>query len=248
MNRTNFINMAAIAFLAVGLLLLVNKSEEKLSSNVPTDVTPIMEKFTSPETGESISVSFTDKTAVLENSDLTSTELLQVEAASGARYENTETGTVLLNKGSEITVYKNNEVVFTGQTKSTLGNPDPNQDSSDFSTSTLLSHTWVWKETLMNDGTVISPKQAGVFTLTFDDQGRVSGQTDCNGFGGAYTVTDSVLTTGEFMMTMMYCEGSQEMEFQKMLSEPVTYMLTETGDLVMMLPFDSGSVIFEPKR
>jgi len=248
MNRTNLIILAGLAFLAVGLLFLALRGEEKLSDNTSVEVAPVVEKFISTATGESVSVSFTDKTAVLENSDMTKAELSQVESASGARYENTETGTVLWNKGSEITVYQNNELFFTGQTKSSLGNPNPNQDSANVSTSTLLTHTWVWKETQMNDGTVISPKQAGVFTLTFDDQGRVSGQTDCNGFGGAYTVTDGILTMGEFMMTMMYCEGSQEMEFQKMLSEPVTFMLTESEELVLMLPFDSGSVIFEPKR
>jgi heat shock protein HslJ len=56
-----------------------------------------------------------------------------------------------------------------------------------------------------------------------------------------------VIETGPFMMTKMFCEGSQEMEFQDMLDEPMTFMFTDAGELVLMLPYDSGSVIFTPK-
>ncbi len=194
MNRTNLIFGVGLAVLAIGLIMLVGRDEEKLSNNDSVITTPAVETLDYREAGE---------------------------------------------PGQE---------TATDMTKDTLGNPNPKQDALDVSSSTLLSYSWVWRETRMNDGTVISPKQAGLFVLTFDAEGSVSGQTDCNGFGGSYTVTDGVLSMSEFMMTMMYCEGSQEMEFQKMLSEPVAYMFTEKEELVLMLPFDSGSVIFEPKR
>jgi heat shock protein HslJ len=114
----------------------------------------------------------------------------------------------------------------------------------------ILSSTWVWQETIMNDDTRIVPRNPGAFSLTFDAEGRLSGSTDCNGFGGDYTITDGVLETGPFMMTMMYCEGSQEMDFQKMLSQPLNVWFDEAGELVLLLPYDSGSMIFkgEPRR
>lgn len=246
MNKTNLIIGAILVILAIGLLWSVGRGQDKVSNNTPEETVSVAEKFISPETGESVQVVFTEKSAVLENAKFDAVELTQVEAASGARYENTKTGTTLWNKGSQITVYQNDEVVFTGESEDSLETKTevvPNVATS----SSLLNQSWVWKETRMNDGAIISPKQAGSFVLTFNEEGRVNGQTDCNGFGGGYTLTDGVLAMGPFMMTMMYCEGSQEMEFQKMLSEPVTFMFTEGGELVLMLPLDSGSVILEPK-
>lgn len=117
----------------------------------------------------------------------------------------------------------------------------------DVRVSALTAHPWVWQETLMNDDTRIVPQDADAFVLTFTDEGKMTGATDCNSFGGSYSVTDGLLTMGPFFMTKMYCEGSQEMEFQGMLDEPVTFMFTDAGELVLMLPYDSGSVIFTPK-
>ncbi len=200
--------------------------------------------FISPQTGESLSVTFNDETAVLSSETYADLEMVQVEAASGAKYADAETGVTLWNKGEEVSVYEDDVVTFVGQTKDSMGNPNP--AGTDVLAQALTSQPWLWEKTVMNDDTVIVPKKTDAFKLTFDGSGRVSATTDCNGFGGSYSVTDGVLSMGKFMMTMMYCEGSQEMEFQQMLSEQVTLMFTDTGELVLMLPLDSGSVIFTP--
>jgi heat shock protein HslJ len=185
---------------------------------------------------------FDDASAKFSNDTYEDVLVVQTEAASGARYINEELGLMIWNKGSELVVYEDDIVIFEGQTEASMGNPNPG--AVDVMASALQAHSWIWKETQMNDDTIIKPKEAGSFTLTFDAEGRVSGQTDCNGFGGTYTVTDGVLEMGPFMMTKMYCEGSQEMEFQGMLDESVSFMFTDAGELVLMLPYDSGSVIF----
>ena len=111
-------------------------------------------------------------------------------------------------------------------------------------TASLTEHTWVWEQTVMNDGAVIEPAQEGAFTLTFSEEGMISGSTDCNSFSGDYTLDEMTLSTGPLAMTLMYCEGSQEMEFIEMVTTAQFVFFTEEDDLVLLLPYDSGSVLF----
>ncbi len=109
----------------------------------------------------------------------------------------------------------------------------------------ITSNTWVWEETLLNDGSVVSPKKEGVFTLAFGQEGRVSGKTDCNSFSGLYTAgANKAISYGQFAATKMFCEGSQEAAFMQMVSDSDHYIFDADGNLVLLLKFDSGSVIF----
>ena len=75
--------------------------------------------------------------------------------------------------------------------------------------------------------------------------GRVQGTTDCNGFSGAYTTDGHKIQFDDKMaMTRMYCEGSQEAEFVKMLLEVRSYFFTDEGELILEIKFDSGSIKF----
>lgn len=115
------------------------------------------------------------------------------------------------------------------------------------STPSLTDTTWVWQQTLMSDGTVITPAQEGVFSLTFDNQGQVSGRTDCNGFFGTYARQANNLEFGPFASTLMFCENSQEAEFNQLVSTSTSYLFDEDGNLVLLLPYDSGASIFVPQ-
>ncbi len=109
---------------------------------------------------------------------------------------------------------------------------------------TLEMHTWTWVETAYNNDTVVQPNEKEAFTLTFAD-GRVQGTTDCNGFSGAYTTDERKIRFDDKMaMTKMYCEGSQETEFVKMLLEVRSYFLTSKGQLILEIKFDSGIMRF----
>jgi heat shock protein HslJ len=112
---------------------------------------------------------------------------------------------------------------------------------------TLEMHTWTWVETAYNNDTVKRPNvpnEKEAFTLTFAD-GRVQGTTDCNGFSGAYTADERKIRFDDKMaMTKMYCEGSQETEFVKMLLEVRSYFLTSKGQLILEIKFDSGVMKF----
>lgn len=110
---------------------------------------------------------------------------------------------------------------------------------------TLDSKTWSWVETQYNDDKIVKPKVADKFTITFGKDNSAHVKTDCNTMNGKYTVERNGLTFGPMMSTRMYCEGSQETDFQKMLNEVNGYMFTDKGELVLMLKFDTGSIILK---
>lgn len=112
--------------------------------------------------------------------------------------------------------------------------------------SRMIANPWIWEKTVMNDDTTILPNKVDAFSVTFTEDGNVSGTTDCNGFGGSYNVgLGNTITFGPFMSTLMFCEGSQEAVFSKNVSDSNMVFFTEEGNLVLLLPYDSGSVIFK---
>lgn len=143
-------------------------------------------------------------------------------------------------------------LTFTGCTQNTpQENPTVPIDSAQ--TTQSLSGTWRWERTQMNDDTVITPQKAEAFTISFftdeatGETNKVSGTTDCNGFFGSYFLQDNQITFNPLGSTMMYCEGSQESEFLGQI-QSVNQFLMETPDqLVLLLPYDSGSMIFVPQ-
>lgn len=110
---------------------------------------------------------------------------------------------------------------------------------------TLSMQTWTWINTIYGDGKVVTPKVAKKFTITFKKDKTFSATTDCNGVGGEYKVVDNKITLTKMMSTLMYCEGSQEQEFSKMLDQTDGFMFTSKGEMVLLLKYDSGSVIFK---
>ena len=119
------------------------------------------------------------------------------------------------------------------------GEADPNRMS-------VQMHTWSWIRTVFNDDTTMNPKEVGAFTLTFDEDGEVSGTTDCNSFHGEVMIEDHKMQFGANMaMTRKFCAGSQEMEFIKMLQSASSFFFTSRGELIMKLKYDSGSMFFQ---
>lgn len=117
------------------------------------------------------------------------------------------------------------------------------EGESDPSRMTLGMQTWRWISVTYNDGKKIIPK-VDKFNLTFKKDGTFSASTDCNGVGGEYTVSGNKITFKKMMSTLMYCEGSQEQDFSKVLTEANSYFFTSKGELILDLKMDSGSAVF----
>lgn len=117
------------------------------------------------------------------------------------------------------------------------------EGEADPSRMSLTMKTWKWVQAEYNDGTILRPKN-DAFSLTFKNDGTFGATTDCNGVGGKYAATESTVTFSEMMSTRMFCEGSQEANFIKILENTGEYVFTSKGELVLNLKFDSGSVYF----
>lgn len=121
---------------------------------------------------------------------------------------------------------------------------------ADPSRMTLGMQTWTWVSTEYSDGTKITPKKPGVFTVTFTPDASVAGggtisvSTDCNSIGGEYTASGSTLTITRGISTMMACLGSQESDFTKAFMAAESYHFTVKGELIIDLKFDSGTMTF----
>jgi heat shock protein HslJ len=106
----------------------------------------------------------------------------------------------------------------------------------------LVGHDWTWVRTTYADGSVVVPKRAGVFRLTFGADGRVSVATDCNSMGGSYVAKGSTVTFSDMMSTLMYCEGSQEQAFSAMLGDVKEFHI---ADGTLSLVFGDGAGVME---
>lgn len=109
---------------------------------------------------------------------------------------------------------------------------------------TLGMKPWVWQQAIYNNGQEIIPEKKDAFTLTFTDANTVVIATDCNSAGGNYIAENNTIKFSDLRTTRMYCEGSQETEFLKLLQETQSFQFTSHGELIFDLKFDSGIVRF----
>lgn len=112
-------------------------------------------------------------------------------------------------------------------------------------TTKITDHPWTWTKTIYNNDTVITPRKKDSFVITFAKDNRFSAKTDCNSVGGEYTINGSKIILNKMMSTLMYCENSQESDFTKMLTETDNFFINYSGELVLGLKYDSGSIIFK---
>jgi heat shock protein HslJ len=110
--------------------------------------------------------------------------------------------------------------------------------------SDITSKTWVWVSALYNDGREVEPEKANAFTATFQKDGTFTATTDCNHLSGSYTTGEGTIAFNNFAFTKMYCEGSQENLFMQLLNDSTQYHISDDGQLILGLKFDSGSVMF----
>lgn len=86
-------------------------------------------------------------------------------------------------------------------------------------TTTLPGTSWVWTSTTATGTTQAAPK-GDKFVLSFDGKGAtMHSTTDCNTLNGEYVVSKDTIRFGDFMSTMMFCEGSQESSYAALLAK-----------------------------
>jgi heat shock protein HslJ len=107
----------------------------------------------------------------------------------------------------------------------------------------LTSKTWFWTSTLRpGDHPIYEARDISKFKLTFNKENTFSASTDCNGIGGEYKITGNKITFDKMMSTQMYCEGSQEAEYGKMLAQVVRFEITtDSSPSELLLTLKDGS-------
>jgi heat shock protein HslJ len=89
---------------------------------------------------------------------------------------------------------------------------------------------------------------AGEITLTFGEDGAISGSGGCNTYGGSYTVGDGRLTLSQLYSTEMACLEenlmAQEMAYLQALQSAASYEMTTEDQLVVTL-MQGESLIFD---
>ncbi len=116
-----------------------------------------------------------------------------------------------------------------------------------YNLSQISQRVWKWESTLMNDGTTLMPEKADAFTITINEDGTITGTTDCNEFAGQYNAEGLNQIAFELTpSTSNGCEGSQEDEFLKALAEVSNFMINyRDNKLIFLLKYDTGSMNFK---
>jgi heat shock protein HslJ len=84
-----------------------------------------------------------------------------------------------------------------------------------------------WKLTLLNSKEIPSVKKGRREAHIILSNGKVKGNSGCNGFGASYILDNDKVSfdTNGFMMTRMFCKDSVENEFLKMIPKVVSYKI-----------------------
>lgn len=155
------------------------------------------------ESGDSLEVIYNPKTNKVKLNGLnwSGLEFDQIVSASGARYENKNEGLVLWNKGDEISLLKDDEIILTAYTNLV---PQPVNE--------LINQEWIWVSAI-RDGEEITPNQTDSFSINFQSDGLMRGTTDCNSFSADYNLGGNKIILGPLASTKMFCQNSQEQVF-----------------------------------
>lgn len=110
----------------------------------------------------------------------------------------------------------------------------------------LVGTTWQWTETVYGDESMVTAADPARYTLTFEPDGSLVAQVDCNRGMGSYTLDGESLRIGPLATTRMACpEGSQADLFLRDLERTATFVF-DGPELVLNMKFDSGNMYFSP--
>jgi heat shock protein HslJ len=102
-----------------------------------------------------------------------------------------------------------------------------------------------WKLVSYGDAANSTPALPNVdASIKFED-GQMSGNVGCNGFGGAYELSGDQIILSGIMSTLMYCEetSAQEQSVLAVFSDSVKLPFQLNGDTLTIISADGASVI-----
>ncbi len=102
-----------------------------------------------------------------------------------------------------------------------------------------------WKLVSYGDAASPTPALPDVDTSIKFENGQMSGNVGCNGFGGAYKLSGDKITFSGIMSTMMYCEESmmQEQGVLGVFSDSVALQIQLNDNFLTITSADGASVV-----
>lgn len=121
----------------------------------------------------------------------------------------------------------------------------PEESSTGAGSSDLAGTTWQWEQTVYEGDMVVLAHDPSRYTLTFEADGTVGVQLDCNSGGSTYTVDGPTISFGAIASTKMACLGdSQANTFAEDLAAVTSYVFAD-GNLHLTTSTD-GVMQFAP--
>ncbi|MFM2424059.1 MAG: hypothetical protein RLZZ70_448 [Candidatus Parcubacteria bacterium] len=247
--------LAIVVLLACIVYVLIMKPAEPMVKVTPAEAEKLTKatviKYQDSE-GAELTVAYAGDLVQVSGLGYNEATLRQTPAASGVKYM-ADDGLVFHSKGDEVILETPQARLFLGREVGSeeiveIPTPDnpPVTDTVPATTTATSSPLLVGKwqfESGTNDGEAITLAKPEEYALTFAADGTVAGDTDCNGFGGTYTVEADTLTLSDFMSTLMFCEGSSEQVFTDLLSRQA-FTIDSLTDTVLRLTADNIELQF----
>jgi len=102
-----------------------------------------------------------------------------------------------------------------------------------------------WKLVSYGDAANPMPALPGVGTTITFENGQMSGNVGCNGFGGTYELSGDTITFSGIMSTMMFCEETsvQEQGVLGVFSDNAAMQIQLNGNNLSIASADGASVV-----
>jgi heat shock protein HslJ len=111
----------------------------------------------------------------------------------------------------------------------------------------LQGVVWQWQGSQYSDGSEAVPDDPALYTIEFADDGSASILANCNTVRADYEENDGSLSIVLGASTKVACpEGSLDQEYLRDLEGAAIAFSDGTGDLLIDIKFDSGTMRFSP--
>jgi len=156
MNTKNSVVVIALVIVAIGGTYFIT---HKKAGDTPVPTTEVVGKpinATFVSGNEQVPATFLDDSVTFYYSALGTTTLPRAISASGARYANDDESIVFWNKGNQLTLFKDNTIIFTGETEPKTNESTFSDDDFSFVYPTDLHQEYVHLTTWPPSVTVTS--------------------------------------------------------------------------------------------
>lgn len=249
--------LTGLIIVAILLILAVVITNPHPVNKTSVEVSMVTTSTFTNAIGDNVSfITQSDSTAIYYGPGFESgISLIRVDSEAGFNYTNAATGLVVWSQNGEIAVTKHNEVIFIGSINETGNSEDPGTPPVDNQilptppeNQLEIPFSMTWYLTSVTVGEVLTtPAELEKFSITFNEDGTLSGTTDCNNFGGQFLIVANKLSFKSLFQTKMACEDSEEAIFIGLLENDFQTSF-DTKKLVLVDSKSATTITFTQNR